>query len=133
MPVRIILHERDALALYGIGYNGSGFAGMIFTGFPQSWKHLVQIVSVNFNGMPAKGVELGCERRYIKNVFGKTVKLLMVVIDDQGQIVELVVGGKHRCFPVLTFLDLAIPDHNKGVVVRMICAHTGRKRQANAD
>ncbi len=49
--------------------------------------------------MPVKGFIFGAKRLKRHDVFGHAVDLDVVAVNDAGQIVKLILGGKHRRFP----------------------------------
>jgi hypothetical protein len=67
MPFGIIFHERNALAFYGVGHDGSGLPVGGGACLFQSRDDLREIVAINFYGAPAEGAEfiviLTCCRR----------------------------------------------------------------------
>jgi len=71
------------------------------------------------------------ERRGVENVFEKAVELLVVVVHDHREVLQLVIAREHGGFPVLSFFNLAIADHDEGVEVFLV--EPGRERHADAD
>ena len=107
VPAGLILHERNALALHGVGDDHGGIAVMRGGGFERA-EDFVEIVAVDFDHVPAeRGVFRG-ERLDVHDVFDPAVDLQAIAVHDGAEIVELVVRCGHHGFPDAAFLMFAI-------------------------
>ena len=61
-------------------------------------------------GHEAEGLELLRHGRHVEDLRRRTVRLHPVVVDEHHEVVEPVVAGRHRRFPHLPFLQLAVGD-----------------------
>src|SRR5262245_9033618 len=114
MPLRVVLHEGDALALDGVGDDCRGHSPRGL-GLIEGLADLIHPVAVDLEDRPAIGLPLAGERLEVEDPRHEAVELDLVVVDDDGEIVEGVVRaaelrGGHGRLPYLTLLDLAVPD-----------------------
>jgi hypothetical protein len=65
-------------------------------------------VTVDLNGVPAEGLELGAHVAGIHDLLGRAVGLQVVVVDDRRQVRQLVVCRRHRPLPTLPLLAVAV-------------------------
>lgn len=63
-------------------------------------------------------------------VFNLSVNLQPVVVHNYAQVVQLAVSGKHRCFPYLPFLNLAVSEQRIDTVA--VIAELCGKRHADS-
>ncbi len=117
MEAEAILHRGDALALLGLsddrGGPGESAAAL------QRLDHLLHVVAVDLDRVPAEGLELGAHVSDVHDVLGGAVGLKMVVVDDRGQVVDAEVDRRGRRLPCLPLLAVAVgehPEHLRGVV-----------------
>ena len=109
MPADLILHERNALALDGVCKDGLGLAGHGRLG--ERGLDGVKIVAVGqLDEVKAERAELGGQIAKAHDLVVRAVDLEPIVVDDDGQVVELIVRGSHVSLPDLTLLALAVAD-----------------------
>ena len=70
----------------------------------------MDVVSVSFNNMQLKRPQLVRKRFDRIDLFCHAVALNAVQIDNNTQIIQPVIPGKHKGFPDLSFLNLAVPE-----------------------
>src|ERR1019366_4556341 len=82
---------------------------------------------------PAEGAPFLIERLVAANVAGASADLKRVVINDGSEIVEVVVPGGHRGFPVRTFGQFAVTEQREDAIRRGVHfsgdRHAGGNRQ----
>src|SRR5260370_38447547 len=77
---------------------------------------LIIVVPIDDNGIPAKGGStLGIGSR-IPSQFGFTALTQTVDVEDSHQVVQLVVRGMVKCFPLRALGHLAISQQNPDVI-----------------
>src|SRR5579871_191542 len=109
----IVLHEGDALSLYGVGHNTSGTA-LGGAGLIERAPNGSEIVAIDLHRVPPKGSPFIRHRRNIHDVFHEAVELDAVVVQDRNYIIDLVKRSRHGRFPDLPFLAFAIAQHHIG-------------------
>ncbi len=77
---------------------------------------LSHVVAVDDLSVPAEGGELAVNRVHVQHVFSRASLLEMVPVDDAGEIIEPVLGGRGGGLPDLTLADLAVAGHHIGVI-----------------
>ena len=118
VPFGDVLHEADAFAFDGIGDDDAGFVGV--GGRSEGAGQGGVIVAVDGEGVPSEGEEFFIERLVAADVAGAAGDLEGVVVDDGDEIVETVVGGSHRGFPVGAFREFAIAEEDVGLEIALI-------------
>ena len=121
---------EDALALVGERHDASGLS-LDRLETLEGPEHFAQVVAVDDLGLPAKGRELAVDRVEVQHILGRPGLLEMVAIDDQREVVEPVLGGRGRGFPVLSFVELAVAGQDVGVIVFLV--DPGGQGVADAD
>ncbi len=104
-------HERHALAFHGVGnedLRAIGHARELL----ECPANRAQVVSVSPLHFPAERTELVLDRAEIADGRHGSIRLQLVVIDDDGDFGELLVGGRLQGFPDLAFLQLAVAGHH---------------------
>ena len=107
MPVGVVFHIADALALGGVQDDEGGAALFGVEGFHRSLD-LVQVVAVDGQHLEAEGLQLFVLGGAVHDFFNGAVDLQMVQVQKDAEIVQLVVGRKHKGLPALALLDLAV-------------------------
>ena len=107
MPASIVLHEGDILALDRFHDNSGGLA-LHFLGALQSGFDLLEVVTIDVTHMEAESCQLIPNRIRTHDFIDSAVNLKTVIINDDHQVVQLVVGCQHAGLPDLAFLDLAV-------------------------
>ena len=59
------------------------------------------------------------ERFQCDKVLGKIGYTQIITVHDSYQIVQPIVGRKHRCFPDRAFVTLTVSEKGKGILARM--------------
>src|SRR5216683_461366 len=114
VPLRVVLHEGHALALHGVGHDeGRGAAGRLR--LVEGLRDLGDVVAVDLHHGPAERLPLGDDRLEVQDLLHEVVELDLVVVEDDHEIVERMVGltelrCRHRGFPHLPLLDLAVAE-----------------------
>src|ERR687891_587901 len=135
MPLGIVLHERHALALDGVGDDERGPAERGL-GLVEGLVDLGQVVAVDLDDGPAEALPLGDERLEVEDLRDEIVELDLVVVHDHGEVVERAVGlpklgRRHRGLPHLALLELAVAEN--AVDTRRRSGHPQAQRHAAGD
>ena len=115
MPAGIVLHVGDILALNGLHNDGSGLALGGLCGL-HSLLDGIEIVAVDGLHMEAESLQLVHDGVGAHNIGNIAVDLQAVVVDDDAQVIQLIVGGEHERLPALAFLDLAVTQQGVNTV-----------------
>ena len=136
IAARQAFHERDALALDGVGdqhLRPIGDGRKMREGVADRR----EVVAVGAAHLPAEGAELVLDRPEIADGGDRRVRLQLVVIDDRDDLRQPLVGARLQRFPDLPFLQLAVAGHQHdasaaaGEAVR--ARHAVRLRDAHAE
>ena len=98
VPADLILHERDALALDGLGNDDRRLALLGLRGIDGIRDGLV-VMTVDGHDVPAEGTELVLDGIDGHDVVVVAVNLKVVVIHEGDNVVAPVVAGAHRRRP----------------------------------
>ena len=82
-----------------------------------------QAVAVADDGVKAESIHLLIQRFAVHDLGGGAVNLQAVHIDHDAEVIQLIVVGKHKCFPALALFDLAVTQ--QGVHVDVGVLHLG--------
>ena len=119
VPGEISLHERDAFAFDGVRDDAHRLT-VVCQRSLESTADIGVIVPVALDRVPAKGAEL-CpwivDRTRAREAPGERPAELRepVVIENSGQVIQLVAGSREARFPDLAFLNLPIAEHDPSV------------------
>src|SRR5262245_2809105 len=112
VPLGVVFHERDALALHRVGHDEEWLArgGL---GLLQGLVDLGDAVTIDLDDRPAEGLPLGGERLQVTDLGHEVVELDPVVVEDDGEVVEGMawlaqLRRGHGRLPHLALLDLAV-------------------------
>ncbi len=132
MPSSKVFHEAHAFALHRVREDHGRFAGDrdILRGL-QRLHHLLEIVTVNFDDLPAKAAVAFLKRLDVHDVFYPAIDLETIAIDDADQVIEFEMGGFHHGFPDAAFLLLPIAHNAKHSVLFVI--EFASERHAHSD
>ena len=108
MPTGLIFHIGHALTLNGVGQDATRLTS--HHRGAQSGINGIQIVSVDLIQIKTKGLQLGRQITQRHDLVVAAVDLQTVVINNNGQVVQLKVAGSHKGLPNLTFLALAVTE-----------------------
>src|ERR1700676_3230471 len=113
MKLRIVLHERNTLALDGVRdqHGGLSLGG---GGLRKCTLKGSDIVTVYFDHVPAEAVPLVRQRSLIENILHEPVELNPVAVDDRHDVIQLVKTAEHGGLPDLPLLDFSIAQHHVG-------------------
>src|SRR5688572_29032766 len=92
-------------------------------------KDFVVVVAVDLDDVPAEAAPALGRLTEGHDLFGGSVDLQAVAVEDGAEVVELVMGGGHRGLPDLALLRLAVSEDAVGAVVAVVQA--GRKGHAD--
>src|SRR6266403_132383 len=114
VPLRVVLHERHALALDGVRHHQRRRA-LRGLGLVERLVDLCHVVAVDLDHRPAERLPLGDDGLEIEHLADEVVELDLVVVDDHGEVVDGMVGTPelrrgHRRLPHLALLDLAVAE-----------------------
>ena len=89
---------------------------------------------VHGDEVTAEGLDLFIVRRGADDLVDGSVDLQTVVVNDDTEVVQLVVGGKHECFPNLTLLAFTVTDDGIDTVILLVnlCAERHTASGGNA-
>src|SRR3989338_7963508 len=73
-------------------------------GRDQLWK----IMAVNLNNLPAKTPPLIRQGLFIFDFRNQVILLDFILVENSAEIIQFMLRGGHRGFPVLPFLNLAV-------------------------
>src|SRR5216117_354581 len=114
VPLGVVLHERDPLALDGVGHDERrrppGRLGRI-----ERLPDLVRVVAVDLEDGPPERLPLRDDGLEVHDLRHEIVELDLVVVEDDAEVVERVGGPaelrrRHRRLPHLPLLDLAVAE-----------------------
>src|SRR2546422_2535478 len=108
-------HEADPFAFYSMG-NDARRSSRSSRDILQGLSDLHKIVTINLPHCPAKRSPLIREWFQLENFLHSTEALYFVVINDNDQIVEPVMGSKQRRFPVRTFIALTVTQQREDTI-----------------
>src|SRR6185437_2807692 len=110
VPVVIVFHEVDTFTHNRVHHDGDRFTvSGHAAGFVEGSDDLVEVVAVHFERIPAEGVEFDVEVAGVEHGFGGPVDLLTVPVYGGDEVIHFFGGCEHDGFPVLSFIQLAIP------------------------
>src|SRR5215472_876007 len=130
MPGDIVLHEAYPLAFDRAGPDQRRSAAGL-PSFRQRLEDLLEIVPVDLKDVPVEGAPLGVDRLEIHHLGDVAVDLSIVVVEDDGEGIELEFGSAHRRFPDLPLLRLTVANH--AVDVELAAAQLGGNRHSLRD
>ncbi len=93
-----VLHEAHALALDRVGREPGGLS-LLERQVLQGGVDLPDVVAVDLAIGPAAGANLVAQRLQVEHVLAESQGLDLVVVDDHGQVVEMVLGGQQDRLP----------------------------------
>jgi len=91
-------HEGDSVSLDGFADYGTGLVDNLM-GILHSLQNLGDIVPVDGLDMPAESLPLILDRIGTGYFTYGSTALVVVVVDENGQVAYLVMAGGHRCLP----------------------------------
>src|SRR6266568_631395 len=107
VPEEFVLHEAHALTLDGVRDGATRPAGL-----ERQLRHSLfnscQVMTVQFADRPSECAPLVGQRIQIDHIFDRAKALNLVVVDNHGQVVQLMMRGEERSFPNRAFIALAI-------------------------
>ena len=130
MPVIVVLHERHALALDGVGDQRHRLAGAV-RNLLHGLCQRADIMAIDLMGVPAERLPLVAQRREHQGLVGARGRLPLVVIDDDADVFELLGGGKHRGLPHRAFVVFAVGEKREDT--KALALDTSRQRHAAAE
>ena len=116
-PFTVLAMTHVGLPAFGAARQGVGEFG--------------EVVAVDGAHVPAERAKFLVERLVAAHVAGVAGDLQRVVVEDRGEVVELVMGGGHRGFPVRTLGQFAVAQQREHAIRRGI--HLAGQRHADAD
>jgi len=111
MKIDIVFHKADPLALDSMSDDDSGLPPNQFC-LVKSLNKLGEVMTINLNNVPAKGMPLIIEGDTIHYLTVPVVNYSTVIINDCYQIIQLKVGGDHSPLPYLPLITFAITQQN---------------------
>ena len=120
MPIRIVLGEREALALDGVADDRRRRCRVERQPCARALRSAVDIVAVDLGDGEAEAAPFVGKRLELLDVRGRASRLDLVVVDHGGEIVEPVLAGAHRGFPDRAFVDLAVAHDHEDAVVALL-------------
>ena len=134
MPGVLALHERDALALDGVG-DDDARAGALGLGKRNGGIKRRDVVAVALDDVPAERLPFLRQRVGRHDVVDGAVELDVVAVDDGNEIVELKLRRAHGRLPDGALVELAVAHDGVGVAVKPLELHAERHalRGAEAD
>ena len=112
MPIIIIFHERDSLSLDGVGNDQIWFSSMRPRLFECSCD-VREDVAVYLLNLPVERLPLVWEWLEVHDSQQGAVQLKLVVVKEDGEIVEFVIACGHGGFPDLALLTFAVSYDGK--------------------
>src|SRR5438309_586974 len=112
VPEEFMLHEAHTLAFDGMRDNATrpaGFVGQLCYSFLDG----AQVMTVYLADRPSKSAPLVGQRIQIDDFFDRAKALNLVVIDDDGEVVQFVVRREECRLPNRTLITLTITNHAK--------------------
>src|SRR4029079_5278386 len=107
-----MLHERDSLSLYGVGYDAAGLP-VFKRKSPERPAQLFMVVTVDFRDTPSKTSPFVHKRLGRDCVWHWLQALDLVGVDDRNKTIKAVVCGKQNGFPVGAFVAFAVTQHDE--------------------
>ena len=109
MPSGLILHEGNAFALERLHDDGAG-TSFGFMNSAESAADLIEIVPVDPDDPEAERFKFLIDGIRGIDITDPSVDLQIIVVDDDGQIVQFLGSCKHGGFPYFTFFDLTVSE-----------------------
>ena len=103
VPLGVVCHVAYTVALDRVGYNHHGLV-VHPSGLVQRVDYLFHLVAVDFKDLPVESRPLVLYRVEGHDIFGKTVLLNAVAIQNCNQVVELEFSCGHRSLPDLALI-----------------------------
>src|SRR4051812_28657818 len=106
-----MFHERDALALDGAGENERRSSVTLLVMLSRALvgaRDLREIMSVDLDDVPAERFPFVDDRLDRHDVLHRPVDLAFVGVENNHEVRELELRSRHRGFPDLAFLRLAV-------------------------
>ena len=85
--------------------------------------NVIQIIAVNFIKIKAKSTQFCGQIAKAHYLIIAAVDLQAVVVNDNGEIIQLIVIGCHKGFPDLAFLAFAVAQNciDLGILAQLLC------------
>ena len=119
MELCLTLGKRNSFAFYGTGNNHCRFA-FGFIRFIERIDNLCNVVTIDFENMPAKGPPFICMGIGIISFRNRPHCLDAVFIENPNEIVEFMIRAGHRCFPYLTFRNFAVTHNAVNLIIFLV-------------
>lgn len=109
VPLVVAFHEVNTLTHGRFHFYENRLAGTaVLCRLPEGVYHLLQVVAIHVEGMPAKSVKLVGNMAEPYDVLCGAVNLCIVAVANDDEIIDPVVGSKQRCFPYLPLLQFPV-------------------------
>ena len=119
MPGCLVLHKGNPPALHRAGNDGCGHP-LDIPGLGKGAANLVKIMAVNVDHVEIEGFQLPVNGIGRADLLYIPVDLQAIVVNDQHQVVQPAVAGKHGCLPDLSLLNLTVSCQGIHPVIGMI-------------
>src|SRR5437763_1444333 len=107
VPVVVVFHKRDALALDGMRDDCNRLAATVrYIG--QSANERVQIMTIHFGRAPTEGLPFFTQRTERHNLVTATRSLPLVIVYNHGDIIQPLRRSEHGCLPHRAFVAFAV-------------------------
>ena len=131
MPVEAALHHPHAAALDRIGDDHLRRADAGRLELAERAQDRIEVVAVDAPDLPAEAAEALVDRLDAHDVLGVAVDAQAVAVDDADQALQPEMARRHRRFPDLALVQLAVAQHAVDPVVALL--HPAGKRHADRD
>ena len=85
--------------------------------FVKSSRQRGHVMAIATRNVPAESLEFGLEIAEVARLAHPDIRLHLVVIDNDGNAVDLVIGRGNERFPNLAFLQFAVAGHHKEAAI----------------
>ena len=117
MPAYLVLHERDALSLYGVG-NNNGWLTLNGASLGKCSCKLFKVVSISYiNDVEFERLELLVNWLWCVDLIKRAIKLQIIVVNNKRKVIKLVVASEHGSLPDLALFNLAVAQECIDAVV----------------
>ena len=119
MALRLVLKPRETLCLDGVADDHLG-QSVSLVALAESPVQVLQVMSVAADDLPAECPPFCLKVIKRENLCHRTVKLELVVVSYQNEVVQALGLGEHCSLPVLALLSLTVSDYAVCSLVRTL-------------
>ena len=132
MPEQFALHVTHALALDGIRNDHRGSVTTLFKGI-DGLTDRFEVMTIDLQDIPIEGLEFLRQGGEVTDVLHITQTLDLIVINNQTEMAQVLMGCKEDGLPTGALVQLPIAREHIGIVILMLhlathCDATGHRK-----